>query len=432
MPQSPRSFREMSRLESQLFDFYLNWMCPRCCLLDRYSQSYRQVIIPLGLRSQVVFSAMLSVAAGQLRSQVQNATFYESALHYRGSALRGLSGCLAAAQEFPSSTRKTEALGAILLLCLFELATTKFMTRDSQPDWRTHGLGARGIMESPLPSQHPQCDEAVSSFLGHLLSARIVLTHTTLPAMQDEQGLLEDALYWLPRSTRPRQEVNCFTGCSNELLDIILETAVLLRQTRRDGVTMEADDSKLILEQRLENLDQVLPTKFADQSMNSTTMDVATLPVADDSIPLRIAEAYRWAAIILVQYMGANEHLNENIAIQNAISYILSDESLHCIFPLPNPGKVGRSSFLWPYFIAACHAAADETRMRILEVFSGAVKLSPSCADVLEPMTEVIQGVWKQHDMECLAGVPTNYPQGKWLFPWERVLQYEGWSLNWS
>lgn len=412
----------------------LNWMCPKCSLLDRYSNSYRQVIIPLGLQSATVFRAMLAVAAGQLQSQDRNSAYRETALRYRGSAISDLSNCIAVAHRSPHSSTRTEILGAILLLCLFELTTANFVIkRPTQQDWQMHGLGARGILESALPSQYPQFDEAITSFLGNLLSARAVLAITTLPTTCDDTSLLSDARYWLSKNSRVPHEINCFTGCSNELLNIIFETVALHWHIRKEKNPVAPDGSKLMLEERLESLGQVLPAND-DRESNTAVMTApaGVVSSAANPKPLRIAEAYRQAAIILVQYLDPCRSLEENPTIQDAVSSILSDESLLAALPLPSFGKAGRSSFLWPYFVAACHATADEQRLRIMETFNGGRSRHRCSTDVLEPMMETIQSVWNQRDLEQIGVVPPRHNGTARCFPWEKVLRHKGWSLNWS
>lgn len=415
---------------TSLIDQDMCWMCPKCVLLDRHSESYRKIIIPISLQSGLVFRAMLALAADQVRWSTRDPKYQETALLYRGSSLSMLASMIASfngSTDSNHSLSRTDLLGAILMLCLFESMGNTFKTTAEAPcDWRIHALGARRILDSPLKARHPEYDKDIESFLGHLLSARVVSSSTTLPSYFDEDVSFRDATYWLSKSRRPSEEINCLAGCSNELLQIISETVIMVRQLRQQKKLLH-DHSKAILEQRLRTLRQSLPIiGGVGQNHQSIGNAVYQKTSTSDRIS-QIAEAYRHAASILVQYLDPGV-ASDNAIVQNAASKIL--QGMPLALTLPAPGKAGRSSSLWPYFIASCHILEDDTRVRVLQAFASAMSRDPSTADILEPMLDVIQGVWNQYDLGQDAF--TSCDQGSWCFPWEKVLHYKGWEFNWA
>ncbi|KAI1255012.1 hypothetical protein MGN70_003075 [Eutypa lata] len=377
-----------------------------------------------------LFRAMLALAADQVRWSTRDPKYQETALLYRGSSLSMLASMLASfngSTDSNHSLSRTDLLGAILMLCLFESMGNTFKTTAGAPcDWRIHALGARRILDSPLKARHPEYDKDIESFLGHLLSARVVSSSTTLPSYFDEDVSFRDATYWLSKSRRPSEEINCLAGCSNELLQIISETVIMVRQLRQQKKLLH-DHSKAILEQRLRTLRQSLPIiGGVGQNHQSIGNTVYQKTSTSDRIS-QIAEAYRHAASILVQYLDPGV-ASDNAIVRNAASKIL--QGMPLALTLPAPGKAGRSSSLWPYFIASCHILEDDTRVRVLQAFASAMSRDPSTADILEPMLDVIQGVWNQYDLGQDAF--TSCDQGSWCFPWEKVLHYKGWEFNWA
>lgn len=431
----------------------MNGMCPRCILLDKDSESYRKVLVPIALQSKPVIHSILALAAMQMSRRVSGRQYQETALSYRGSSLRMLSqgvGRLAGTASSGHNLSRTEILGMILMLCLYDLMHNTFRVQRSlsNHDWIVHSVGAERLLATSFISDDGQlCDHEISSFLGHLLVARFCLLQSTLPWGYNDQEVFNSTMFWLTKSARPFQEINCFSGCSNELLSILSEITSLIRHYHQsmnlsDSFNVEEDDSKAILEHKLRTLRQELPSHTMpgseDSVIASPSSESLVRPTAAHRRLASVAAAYRHAALILVQYLDESECLNDNESVREAVANILTEQSLRTALCIPIFGKAARSSLLWPYFIAACHVTRDdELRVRTMAEFVAAMQRDPHSADVLQPMLDVVQDVWKQHDLrgECNGGdirLGRSIADGSWCFPWERALAHRGWQLSWA
>lgn len=282
-------------------------------------------------------------------------------------------------------------------------------------------------------SDDSTCDEAVSSMLGQYLSAYSVLAYATLVDDAEESIILQGASYWLTKIARPAQEVQCFTGCSHELLWIILDICAKFRAGRknRHGPGPEEDLRlwKMQTEARLQSLVQWTPTEL------SSRFQAACSPPSHHTgrdilnAPARTAECFRLAALILIQHLDSEASLDTNPIVAESVQSILKlmEEGTH----LPAEGKSGRSSYLWPYFIAACHVKSDDDRSFILARLEQMRQLGASISKtVLEPIRDIVELVWKQQDLKRHAYVGVLEDEGG-AFEWESVMRALNCRLNW-
>lgn len=408
-------------------------MCPKCILLDTDSRSYRNVVIPIALQSSLVFNPLLALAASQMPDRVQDAShmYKETALKYQGYSLRVLARRITMLDGLAD---RSEILGAILMLCLFEVMNNTF-----RPDplmgmeWNIHSAGAKHVLESPVLDLRFQTNIEMSSFLGQMLSAHHVLQYTTLSSTSDDGQALHTAQYWLSKTTRSCREINCFAGCSNELLAIISNIVNLVRQKRYvagKGVGV----SKAMLENKIEAISQELPDFGGSRSTanKATTVGPRGPVLTREERFLHVAESYRLATMILAQYLDAKDLPGENKMIRRSVEMILSEASMKSALSLPPPGKACRSGPMWPVFIASCHATTDNSRVDVVRHFEDTMRRDGSTSDVLGPMMEVIQSVWRQQDLKHVVLAPSGETDtNTWRFPWEEALCKKGWELSW-
>lgn len=185
---------------------------------------YRQVVLPLVHRSSLLLTAVLAVAASGMK--LHDARFYTPALKYHAVALQGLQQSITTKKQ--TSFSRLETLGIVLMLCFFEICGPGTSPTDTNSmlarPWRAHSKGVRNLFEQELfaKSHHSHYERAIVSFLGQYFASRSVLTYTAMSPHEDQEGVLHDATYWLSLADRPRTEINPFSGCSSELLDIIM------------------------------------------------------------------------------------------------------------------------------------------------------------------------------------------------------------------
>lgn len=424
-------------------------MCPKCRFADGSKNRYRQVIIPITLVSPLVLRSVLAVAANQLKHY--DARFEVTALRYQTATLRSLSRMIActsgtgtAAATTPSLS-KTEILSIILMLCFFEFANDNSCRPVATQAWRVHLDGARRILELPASAFGGvgACDTGVVTFLAGFLASRSILAYTTLVEPADEKALFRGGSYWLSKIARPFEEIDNFTSCSNEVLSIILEICYRIRRTKRKGDTDTDWGSirawKQETEFRLRNLVQELPASASSSPSTSSTA-ITDYPPALTTMT-RTAEAFRHAALILLQHLDPDVAVEESPVVHDSVATILT--LMTAGVPLSPPGKSGRSVFLWPYFIAACHVRTDEERVVVLRNFDTLERIGASVANdrAVSFIREVVERVWKQRDLRAdhthnllgSNGIPdSNDDNDPACFEWERVMRSLGYTLDWA
>ncbi|CAM1500604.1 Fc.00g097660.m01.CDS01 [Cosmosporella sp. VM-42] len=156
----------MPHMDMFIFDFCANIICTKCALLDAEAKTYRRVIIPISLRSQLVLQSCLAAAANQMKRHQSH--YSQSALRYRGSYLKSLHRHIAylSSGQIPTMiANKTEILGAILMLCFFDYSnesSQESLAHRYQVGWKAHLLGTKRILDLKTTSESPQCDRAVT------------------------------------------------------------------------------------------------------------------------------------------------------------------------------------------------------------------------------------------------------------------------------
>lgn len=405
----------------------------KCILLDRNSKSYRKVIVPIALQSSLVLNSLLALAANQIPSHHDHK---RKALQYRWLSLRTLSSRISTIglADNTDLASASEILGAILMLCLAEVMHGPFQTTNSgNTDMDIHSSGARSILDTPRLLKMNQCNMEMSSFLGQMLSARYALRYTTLAGDADDDVALKNAKYWLSRTTRPRLEINCFAGCSNEMLALLCDIVTCVRQHGR-GVLEKPWETRRHLERKVAEItqDQMPTTRDSAEEPQSDGVPAGAASTPEARF-LHISEAYKHAVTILLQYLSSPDHPAHHDVIDTSIESILSETYMISALAIPPPGKACRASPLWPAFIAAFHVTRDSSRMKVCWYFEDTMERNPSTCDVLKPMLETIQSVWTHHDLRQ-AGmcVRDHGDDGTWRFPWEQVLSDKNWMLCWT
>lgn len=423
-------------------------MCKKCALLDANRNTYRRVIVPISFHSQLVLQSCLAAAATQMTRLSSH--YSQAALRYRGSCLKSLHRHIAylSSGQIPTMvSTKTEILGAILMLCFFDYFNSSFqgsLAHRQQVGWKVHLDGARRILDLKTTTESPQCDQAVSSFLGHYLATHSVFSYTTLTDPSEGEALLRGGRYWLRRTVRPDSEINSFAGCSNELLMILLDIIARVRKAPINSQRSKSFGTDMLA--RLDSLVQYSPTTGEEQPSSPVVgqpLDVLILATPTTSpsessflsqrMNLAVSNAFRHAAIILCHYLIPSTTISSSPRIQQSVSIILS--SLYTSFDDLVWPKLdqGHSIFLWPYFIAGCHAFQDEDRIVVATKFRTLRERGESLCRIVDPMLEIIERVWKQNDLETeIVGGRVGGDATSCVFTWERALKRRGWAFNWT
>lgn len=446
-------------------------MCPKCPLVDQFNNTYRAVIIPLSLQSPLLLQSVLAAAANQLK--FYDAQYTVTALQYRGAALRSLIGALpnqTLVQHRPRSRfplSRTEMLGVVLLLCMYDLSTAQpckaGLATIRDQGWWSHLVGAQKIMQLPDDSAG---GEKISSMLAQYLSTYSILAYATVVDAEEASIILQGASYWLSQIARPGEEIQCFSGCSNELLGILLDVCANVRAWKTRGGS-DGDRNchhnrdklrewKMRTEERLSSLVQRTPAELALRCETGSQHDTADSGAASEveisDAPGRTAECVRLAVLILLQHLDVDVAVDDNPVVSRSVDSIfkLMEKGTY----LPAEGKSGQSSYLWPHFIAACHVKTDKDRAFLLQQLDQMHQPGAMISKtVLEPIRETVELVWKQQDLKRHAynqhqdedcrgdggdgGIGGGGGEGggradnRSCFDWEAIMRAKRYRLNW-
>ncbi|KAI9038305.1 uncharacterized protein KD926_010961 [Aspergillus affinis] len=438
---------------------YANRMCPGCRLVDGDRNRYRQIIIPISLVSPLVLRSVLALAANQLKHYDNK--FKVTALHYQSTTLQLLSQTIASASRKDQASQqtalsnlslsKTEMLAIILMLCHSEFSNDIAYRPGFTSAWRAHLDGARRILELPTPGPSGE-GAGVITFLGGFLASHSVLAYTTLVNPHDAEFLFRGGTYWLTKIARPPQEIDNYTNCSTELLSIILETCHRVRHRRNHKSLNQCSSLRAWKRETQARLLHLIQFHVSIQPLSSPiTITAVSNPITEYPPPIptvnRTAEAFRHAALILLQYLDTDYPFEKNSMVKESVTILLS--LMNAGVPIPPPGKSGRSVFLWPYFIAACHVQIDEDRAVVLKNLHQLERIAATVDNnAVQYVREVIEGVWKQRDLRgdrtsisfsakggcfcalALGGDHTDKDEP--CFEWEVVMRSLRYAFDWA
>ncbi|KAH8432769.1 uncharacterized protein LDX57_010395 [Aspergillus melleus] len=337
------------------------------------------------------------------------------------------------------------------MLCHSEFSNDIAYRPRSAPAWRAHLDGARRILELPTPGQSVE-STGVVTFLAGFLASHSVLAYTTLVNPDDAEVLFRGGTFWLQKIARPPQEIDNYTNCSTELLSIILETCHRVRQRKNHKLSCECSSLQIWKRETQARLLHLIQFHASIQPPSSPiTITPLSNPITEYPPPIpavnRTAEAFRHTAIILLQYINTDYSFDKNPLVKESVTILLS--LMNAGVPIPPPGKSGRSVFLWPYFIAACHVQSDEDRAVVLKNLQQLERIAATVGNnAVQCVREIIEGVWKQRDLSgdrssgnfsakggcfcalALGGDPTDKDEP--CFAWEVVMRSLRYTFDWA
>ncbi|KAL4963959.1 transcription factor domain-containing protein [Aspergillus stella-maris] len=357
------------------------------------NKTYRQVVLPLIFESDLLLKTVLAVAANSLR--VQDERFQTIAWRYQNLSLNGLQRSITSPELTWFS--RVEALSIVLMLCFFDIYSPAPASMEPHGfplrPWRAHSLGVRRLLEHKVSpqSQNTHYEQAILSFLGQYFASRCVLTYATVSEGEDSTGLFEDAAHWLGVIDRPPTEIDPFAGCSNQLLGIILSILYEVRSRRISNTSSSDYDDNWVhnTRQELLNIQQHPPADVCHQVARNGVK----------SCVKATAEAFRFAALILLEALS-------DPASQSRKAYYISQifGLVEAGVKIPPCGKLGSSSYLWPYFIVGCHLTCLEQQAAMLQHLdamtgTGTSQNSPTnVSETTTPMVkqikDVLMSVW--------------------------------------
>lgn len=384
-------------------------MCPNHPPAGPVENIYNKVILPLAWSSPLVRKCVLAAAAAHLK--LHGDGWNPTALETRGAALRCFSRCLG--REALTLTCY-EILSSILMLCFCDTSD------NCRPDWTKHLHGANQIVNRPFLRHCLEENTTATTFIAQYFAEQNILTYTALTPHAQENTLLESALTWLRIVGKPDNEIDCSTGCSKELMTIILEICQRIRtQAQSNSSTRLFSDStwKRSTEKRLQCLVQVIPVQTSDPADQRHSHSAL-----DSNAMFQASEIFRLAALIMLEY------LNPPTEPRDVQKYVRQIVDILGEMPIQPAGQ--RSSVMWPLFIASCHATKDEDRSSILQRFIRH-ESQKRFGNIL-PVRRVVEQVWKQNDLQGgNAATQTHLTRENAIqFTWERAMEVTGLSVS--
>lgn len=402
-------------------------MCPRCIVRNGFNENYRQVVLPLVNKSNILLRAILAVTANRVK--LQDGRFQTIALRHQAAVLQGLQHSLSVKK--PSSFSRLEMLSTILMLCFYEIYNPGPSAVDSHGlpirPWMTHSGGVRRLLEQGLLESHDSnYEKAIVSFLSQYFASRSVLAFTSLSPLEDQSEVVDNAQYWLGIADRPAEEINPFAGCSNEMLKLILVITLRLRQVGQSQSQPPPSSQQTwatMMAKKLFAVDQMTPTESRHGDAS-----VGLLSGHSTSLIKKTSEAFRWAALVLL----GNFYPKSDLAAQEQTETYLDQlgEIIDSGLALPRCGALGSSSYVWPYFITGCHLHTldQQTSLgrRIKQLLSRSEAASRSSRATSGQILHVLEETWSVWDGH---GAATCASEDSFL--WERAMLRSNQVLEW-
>ncbi|KAH0421497.1 hypothetical protein CcaCcLH18_13395 [Colletotrichum camelliae] len=352
----PYRLPNMKREDSMLFHYYVAEMCPHCIVRNGFNKNYRQVLLPLANKSNILLKAILAFTANRLK--LQDDRFQTVALRHQSAVLQGLQQSLNNKKR--TSFSRLELLSTILMLCFYEIYNAGQSPKDlhglpTRP-WMTHAGGVRRLLDlGTVESHDSHYEKAVVSFLSQYFASRSVLAFTSLSPLEDGVEIVDHAWYWLGMADRPPQEINPFAGCSNEMLTSILVITARMRQIGRSQsqpLPSLQQTSANMMAKSLFAMDQHPPAESRDGD-TSAKLQRQHADQTPTNLLGKTSEAFRLATVVLLGNLYPEIDLEAHE--QTRICLDRLDEILDSGIAVPERGALGSSSYMWPYFIAGLH-----------------------------------------------------------------------------
>lgn len=312
-PSSPPSLfpgiLEMGNTE--LFDYYLQQVCPRTTASTTMSSPFASVILPFSVTaSPTLFKAIQSLAACHWARRDPN--FGTLGLRLKSETLRDLRRRLSYEGSATCCT-DPEVLLIMMMLCLYEILDK------CDEHWTIHLKGAKDLIRLRR-QQADAVSDPVTTFAEHFFAFQDVMGRT---ACGEEVVFGSD--YWKTDD----QHIDLWMGCSPELVSILSSITELSRARRQ----FQSGNSPSMFSVRAASLEHQLEHL------------VQEIGDGDDEILCSVAEAKRLAALLYLHcaLYGASPTTPLVVDYVHQILRLVSDLL----------ERDSMASVMWPVFVAA-------------------------------------------------------------------------------
>ena len=383
-------FPQISQLgHGELFDYYLQQVCPRTTASSTLASPFASVILPFSLSaSPTLFKAIQ--AFGACHWSRANPSYAALGFRLKFETLRDLRRRLSMEGSL-ECCKDPEVLVIMMMLCLCEIADK------CDQQWTIHLKGAKDLIRlrkerAVALSQPSNASDPVSAFVEHFFAFQDVIGRTAC----GEKALFGSD-YWRVDD----RHIDLWMGCSPELVSI-LSTITEMSHARRG---LNLDSSRDLFDLRAASLERQL--EYLVQEVGDGN--------GDDEVLAMAAEAKRLAAVL---YLHCSLHgacptsplVVEYVQkILRLVSKLLDAESL--------------ASVTWPVFVAAVEL--DPSQDELWSSSEGLVSGRSFVLRALAAMAEstisniartraVIVQVWQARDQDLLKAPQMDCNDWEW------------------
>lgn len=365
----------------QLFDYYLQQVCPRTTASSRSTSPFASVILPFCLTaSPTLFRAIQ--ALGACHWSRFNPSYHAVGLRLKSWALRDLRQRLTT-RGFPSCSADPEVLVIMMMLCLCEIVD------NCDQHWTIHLKGAKELIrlrrqQNVTLSLPPisQTQDPVSAFAESFFAFQDVMGRTACG-----EEVLFGSDYWQENG----RTIDTWMGCSPELASI-LSSITEMSRTRRQFMT---DAARPAFSQRAASLAYKLENLVQEPDD------------CEDSTLRTAAELKRLAAVLYLHcaLYGASP---STPLVTDYVRTIL----LHVSELLDRRAVVG---ITWPLFVAAVELDplndeiwSDSNKETVIHgrplVLRALAAMAESTVSNVARTRAVIAKIWQARDLDMLQG----------------------------
>lgn len=379
-PSPPVSlFPGLSRIgHGELFQYYLQQVCPRTTASSSVSSPFASVILPFSQSaSPTLFKAIQALGACHLSRA--NPSYGALGLRLKSEALRDLRRRLSSEGPLTCSG-DPEVLVIMMMLCLYEIVDK------CDQHWTIHLKGAKDLIRlrrqqyAALPQSSDAPDPA-TAFAEHFFAFQDVIGRT---------ACAKEALFGSDYWKADDRQIDLWMGCSPELVNILSTITDMSRERR----CLDSNEARASFAMRAASL---------ERQLEHLVQEVGD---GDDDILASAAEAKRMAAVLYLHcaLYGANPTtplvVNHVSHILRLVSDLLDREAL--------------PSAVWPVFVAAMEldpsqdelwsdtdGEATSGRATVLRALAAMSK--STIANIARTRAVIVQ-VWQARDQDLVKG----------------------------
>ncbi|KAK6457372.1 fungal-specific transcription factor domain-containing protein [Scheffersomyces xylosifermentans] len=413
------------KLESEIFNYFTNSICPGCICYPKGSggrsglipapltrvnpdlNPYLYLVVPLAQTSEIVYKTLVAVAARQL-SLLGNAKFDTLSSIYTSQVLKMLPSVIKEKQN-SNSNNWDEVLATVLMLCFADISSS------CGASWLIHLNGAKEFLK--VSSIRSNITPVAKFFI------RYFITHEVMGETAWFQNkIISDDDYLTEIKNDKDERIDLVLGCSPHLISMINRVSKLGEayesfeyKDRKNTKFLEVQRTLLEerdrLEVQLNNLKQYLKLSELDDVSQGNIIKIAEIK--------RLTTLIYLFARIDLEYLHLNHSKNSDVDSVNVkypkrftdrfkVIKQITKKIMNLIVSLPSTTM----SLLWPLFVIGIVSVEnDEERWFVLSRLIEMERIRELAS--VKIARRVVESVWKEKDLNCLSNRWKDMIKGK-------------------